>query len=201
MLESYLNVTGEEALLKACRNCFASLFTDRAIHYRELMGMDHLKVSLCVAVQKMIRSDGAGAGVMFSVDKDTGFPDMVVITAAWGLGESVVQGEVIPDEYRVYKLLLDHTNNMPIVEKVLGNKRKKFVYSEEGGTKNVKTTREERNSFVLEDNEILTLARWAMAIEAHYGRPMDMEWAKDADSGELFIVQARPLAIACTGEP
>ena len=196
MLESYLNIKGEEELLRACRNCFASLFTDRAIQYREQMGLDHMGISLCVVVQKMVRSDKAGAGVMFSVDKDTGFPDMVVITAAWGLGESVVQGEVIPDEYRVYKLLLDHANNMPIVEKVVGNKRKKSVYSEDGGIKYERTTPEERISYVLDDSDILTLARWASAIEAHYGRPMDMEWAKDEDSGMLFIVQARPLATA-----
>jgi len=160
------------------------------------MGLDHMGISLCVVVQKMVRSGKAGAGVMFSVDKDTGFPDMVVITAAWGLGESVVQGEVIPDEYRVYKLLLDHANSIPIVEKVVGNKRKKSVYSEDGGIKYERTTREERISYVLDDMDILTLARWAGAIEAHYGRPMDMEWAKDEDSGMLFIVQARPLATA-----
>ena len=196
MLESYLNIKGEEELLKACRQCFASLFTDRAIQYREQMGFDHMGISLCVVVQKMVRSDKAGAGVMFSVDKDTGFPDMVVITAAWGLGESVVQGEVIPDEYRVYKLLLEHTNSIPIVEKVVGNKRKKSVYSEDGGIKYVRTTPEERIRFVLDDSDILTLGRWASAIEAHYGRPMDMEWAKDEDSGMLFIVQARPVATA-----
>jgi len=196
MLESYLNIKGEEELLKACRHCFASLFTDRAIQYREQIGLDHMGISLCVVVQKMVRSDKAGAGVMFSVDKDTGFPDMVVITAAWGLGESVVQGEVIPDEYRVYKLLLEHANSIPIVEKVVGNKRKKSVYSEDGGIKYVRTTPEERIRFVLDDSDILTLGRWASAIEAHYGRPMDMEWAKDEDSGMLFIVQARPVATA-----
>lgn len=196
MLESYLNIKGEEELLKACRQCFASLFTDRAIQYREQMGLDRMGISLCVVVQKMVRSDKAGAGVMFSVDKDTGFPDMVVITAAWGLGESVVQGEVIPDEYRVYKLLLEHTSSIPIVEKVIGNKRKKAVYSEDGGIKYVSTTPEERIRLVLDDSDILTLGRWASAIEAHYGRPMDMEWAKDKDSGMLFIVQARPVATA-----
>jgi len=196
MLESYLNIKGEEELLKACRHCFASLFTDRAIQYREQMGIDHMGISLCVVVQKMVRSDKAGAGVMFSVDKDTGFPDMVVITAAWGLGESVVQGEVIPDEYRVYKLLLEHTSSIPIVEKVIGNKRKKAVYSEDGGIKYVSTTPEERIRFVLDDTDILTLGRWASTIEAHYGRPMDMEWAKDEDSDMLFIVQARPVATA-----
>ena len=196
MLESYLNIKGEEELIEACRHCFASLFTDRAIQYREQMGLDHMGISLCVVVQKMVRSDKAGAGVMFSVDKDTGFPDMVVITAAWGLGESVVQGEVIPDEYRVYKLLLEHTNSIPIVEKVIGNKRKKAVYNEDGGIKYVRTTPEERIRFVLDDRDILTLGHWASAIEAHYGRPMDMEWAKDEDSGMLFIVQARPVATA-----
>ena len=194
MLDSYLNIRGERELLEACRGCFASLFTDRAIGYREKMGYGHLDVSLCVGVQRMVRSDKAGAGVMFSMDKDTGFPDLVVITAAWGLGESVVQGTVIPDEYRVYKLLLEGMRKPPILEKVLGGKEKKCIYKEGGGTKEMATTREERKSFVLRDSEILTLGKWAMDIETHYRRPMDIEWAKDGISGELFVVQARPVS-------
>ena len=194
MLDSYLNIRGERELLEACRGCFASLFTDRAIAYRERMGYGHMDASLCVGVQRMVRSDKAGAGVMFSIDKDTGFPDLVVITAAWGLGESVVQGTVIPDEYRVYKLLLEGMRKPPILEKVLGNKEKKCIYKEVGGTREMATTREERQSFVLRDSEILTLGKWAMDIEAHYRRPMDIEWAKDGISGELFVVQARPVS-------
>ncbi len=194
MLDSFLNVRGEKELLKTCRRCFASLFTDRAIGYREKMGLDPMDVSLCVGIQQMVRSDKAGAGVMFSIDKDTGFPDMVVITAAWGLGESVVQGTVIPDEYRVYKLLLDGRDDRPILEKALGAKEKKCVYGETGGTKGVATTREEQRSFVLDDAEIRTLGNWAVEIERHYGRPMDIEWAKDGISRELFIVQARPVS-------
>ncbi len=194
MLDSYLNVRGEKELLEACRRCFSSLFTDRAIIYREEMGLDHMDVALCVGIQRMVRSDKGGAGVMFSIDKDTGFPDMVVITAAWGLGESVAQGAVIPDEYRVYKLLLGGMSKPPILEKVLGDKGKKCVYEKGGGTKDIATTREERSRFVLNDTEILTLGKWAADIETHYRRPMDIEWAKDGISGDLFVVQARPVS-------
>ena len=194
MLDSYLNIRGERELLEACRGCFASLFTDRAIGYREKMGYDHLDVSLCVGVQRMVRSDKAGAGVMFSIDKDTGFPDLVVIAAAWGLGESVVQGTVIPDEYRVYKLLPEGIPKPPILEKALGGKEKKCIYKDGGGTREVATTREERNGFVLRNAEIQTLGKWAVDIETHYGRPMDIEWAKDGISGDLFVVQARPVS-------
>jgi len=196
MLESYLNVRGEEELLTACRQCFSSLFTDRAIHYREQMGMGHLEVFLSVGILPMVRSDRGCAGVMFTIEKDTGFPDMVVMTAAWGLGESVVQGSVIPDEYSVYKMLLDTSGADPILEKVIGTKQKKCVYKDGGGTQYIRTTPEERFGRVLDDAEILTLARWAVAIEAHYGRPMDIEWAKDGDSGKIFIVQARPVTRA-----
>jgi len=195
--ETFLNVSGEEELLDACRRCFASLFTDRAISYRQQRGFDHLEVALSVGVQKMVRSDLAGSGVMFSIDTETGFPDLVVINAAWGLGENVVQGTVIPDEYRVFKPLLERDNLQPIVEKQVGNKEKKMIYARGGSktTENVATTREERERFVLTDEEILQLARWAAAIEFHYGHAMDMEWAKDGESGALFIVQARPETV------
>src|SRR5919106_84448 len=179
--DTFLNITGEEALLEACRYCYASLFTDRAISYRQEKGFDHLDVALSVGVQKMVRADRASAGVMFSIDTETGFPHVVVINAAWGLGEYVVQGAVTPDQYLVFKPLLGHQKLRPIIEKTLGDKTKKLVYSRGGGrtTKNIQTPRDERHAFVLQDEEILQLARWACAIEKHYGRPMDIEWAKD----------------------
>jgi pyruvate,water dikinase len=193
--ETFLNVVGEKRLLESCRKCCASLFTNRAISYRENLNYDHMKVALSVGVQKMVRSDKASAGVIFSIDTETGFPDAVVINASWGLGENVVKGVITPDEYRVFKPLLSDERLKPIIEKELGVKEKKMVYMEGGRTKNVKTTKEERRSFVLQDEEILRLARWACIIEDHYKKPMDMEWAKDGVSGELFIVQARPETV------
>jgi pyruvate,water dikinase len=195
--ETFLNVSGEEELLEACRKCYASLFTDRAIAYREEKGFDHMKVALSVGVQKMVRSDKAGAGVMFSIDTETGFPDVAVINAAWGLGENVVQGTVTPDEYMVFKPLLDQKSFHPIIEKTLGNKEKKMVYARGGtkATKNIDTSKEERRAFVLNDEEILRLGRWAVVIEKHYKKPMDIEWAKDGETEELFIVQARPETV------
>lgn len=195
--ETFLNIAGEHDLLDACRKCYASLFTDRAIAYRENHGFDHLEVALSVGVQKMVRSDLAGSGVMFSLDTDTGFPHVVLIDAAWGLGENVVQGTVDPDEYRVFKPLLDNDELTPIVEKELGRKQKKMVYAKGGSatTKNVDTPKKDRSRFVLSDDEILQLARWACAIERHYQKPMDMEWAKDGETDELYIVQARPETV------
>ncbi len=194
-LESYLNVSGEEELLETCRRCFASLFTDRAITYREEKGFEHLDIALSVGVQKMVRSDRSGAGVMFSIDTETGFPDAVVIDAAWGLGESVVQGSVNPDRYMVFAPLLEE-DYRPIIEKEIGSKAHKIVYGREGdGTKRVETSRQERTRPVLGDDEILQLARWAKEIEHHYDRPMDIEWAKDGDTGDLFVVQARPETV------
>ena len=195
--ETFLNVTGEAALMAACRRCYASLFTDRAITYRKEHGFDDLKVALSVGVQKMVRSDLAGAGVIFSIDTETGFPDVVVITAAFGLGENVVQGTVNPDEYLVFKPLLKRQGLTPIIEKSLGAKEKKMVYAMGGtkATKNLDTPKQERSSFVLKVEEILQLARWTCAIEDHYGRAMDIEWAKDGNTGELSIVQARPETV------
>lgn len=195
--ETFLNVTGYDELLEACRKCYASLFTDRAISYRQAQGFDHLKVALSVGVQKMVRSDKASAGVMFSLDTETGFPDVVVINAAWGLGENVVQGSVTPDEYRVFKPLLEDANLQPIIEKKQGAKEKKMIYAKGGSetTQNIDTSSQERHSFVLNDEEILQLGQWASAIESHYQKPMDMEWAKDGDTGDLFIVQARPETV------
>jgi len=195
--ETFLNITGEAQLMVAVKQCFASLFTDRAISYREDKGFDHLEIALSTGIQKMVRSDKAGSGVIFSLDTETGFPDIVIIDAAWGLGENVVQGAVTPDEYRVFKPLLDHHEYKPIIEKSLGAKERKMVYAV-GGTKtirNIDTNRQERRSFVLSEEEILYLARWAKQIEVHYGCPMDMEWAKDGESGDLFIVQARPETV------
>lgn len=191
--ESYLNVRGDKDLLDAVKRCIASLFTDRAIVYRENHGFAHMKVALSVGVQRMVHSDRGSAGVMFSIDTETGFPNTVLINASWGLGEAVVQGMVDPDEYVVFKPLLKQSGLVPLLERKLGAKAKKIVYGRgRKTTRTVNTSTEERARFVLKDEEILKLARWAALIEAHYGRPMDMEWAKDGDTGEIFIVQARP---------
>jgi pyruvate,water dikinase len=195
--ESFLNIRGEKALLDACRRCLASLFTDRAIAYRETHGFDHMKVALSVGVQRMVRSDRAGAGVMFTIDTETGFPDAVLIDAAWGLGETVVQGSVEPDEYVVFKPFLDRRDRMPLLQKRLGAKEQRLIYAGRGRnpTRLVANSPALRQKFVLGDAEILTLARWAVAIEKHYGRPMDIEWARDGADGELNIVQARPETV------
>ncbi|MCX8135322.1 MAG: phosphoenolpyruvate synthase [Roseococcus sp.] len=195
--ESFLNVQGEAALLEACRRCYASLFTDRAITYRAAQGFDHMAVALSVGVQRMVRSDLAGSGVIFTLDTETGFPEVVVISAAWGLGETVVQGLVEPDTLMVFKPLLDRPGLAPIIERTRGAKERKMVYAQGGSARTalVETTRRERESLVLDEAETLALARWAVAVERHYGRPMDLEWAKDGLSGELFIVQARPETV------
>lgn len=195
--ETFLNIEGEEALLDACKRCFASLFTDRAISYRKAKGFDHLSVALSVGVQIMVRSDLGGSGVMFSIDTETGFDKVVLIDAAYGLGENVVQGAVDPDQYLVFKPFLDSPGLLPILEKRRGGKAIKMIYAEgmERPVRNVPTSKAERQSFVLSDAEILQLAQWATAIEGHYGCPMDMEWAKDGETGELFIVQARPETV------
>jgi pyruvate,water dikinase len=200
--ESFLNVRGEQALLDACRRCYASLFTDRAIAYRRNHGFDHMKVALSVGVQRMVRAESGGAGVMFSIDTETGFPDAVLISANWGFGETVVQGSVDPDEYRVFKPLLDDRGFRPILEKRIGGKERKLVLGADSSqpTLDQDTTPEERRSPVLEDDAILELARWAVAIEHHYDRPMDIEWARDGKTGELFIVQARPETVQSARE-
>ena len=195
--ETFLNVVGEKALLDTCRRCYASLFTDRAITYRNIQGFDHLDVALSIGVQLMVRSDIGGSGVMFSIDTETGFDKSVLINAAWGLGENVVQGAVTPDEYQVYKPFLDNHALCPILEKKLGAKEKKMIYAglEGGQIRNVPTSKKERESFVLNDDEILDLARMAKTIEKHYKCPMDMEWARDGFTGKLYIVQARPETV------
>ncbi|GGE61842.1 phosphoenolpyruvate synthase [Actibacterium pelagium] len=196
--ETFLNVVGEDDLLTACRKCYASLFTDRAITYRNVKGFDHMQVALSVGVQQMVRSDIGGSGVMFSIDTESGFDKVVLINAAWGLGENVVQGAVTPDEFQVYKPFLDRKGVCPIIEKRLGAKEIKMIYSGQGDDKpvrNVPTSRSERSQYVLTDDEVLDLARQAATIEKHYGLAMDMEWAKDGKTGELFIVQARPETV------
>jgi len=195
--ETYLNVRGEAALLSTCRRCYASLFTDRAITYRKIQGFDHNQVALSIGVQLMVRSDIGGSGVMFSIDTESGFDKVVLINAAWGLGENVVQGAVTPDEYEVFKPLLDNPALKPIVEKTCGAKEIKMIYAgaEGGETKNVPTSKAERQAYVLSDEEIINLARQARTIEEHYGQPMDMEWAKDGETGKLYIVQARPETV------
>ena len=193
--DSFLNVTGEEDLLETCRRCYASLFTDRAIDYRRSRDFDHMEVALSVGVQRMVRSDQASAGVIFTLDPDGGFPGVVVITSAWGLGEAVVQGTISPDQFLVFKALLEREDRVPILERELGSKEEKVVYRKEGGSESVPTSREEREALTLSDDEVLTLARWSVAIEEHYGTPMDIEWAKDGPTGDLFIVQARPETV------
>ena len=200
--ETYLNVRGRSALLDACRRSFASLFTDRAISYRADKGFDEVPIALSVGVQRMVRSDLASSGVMFTLDTETGFRDVVLINAAFGLGETVVQGSVTPDEYCVFKPPLAQ-GLRPIIQKTVGSKEFKLVY-DEGGSRAVKTVpvaAGDRSRYVLTDDEILTLARWGCAIEVHYSgkrgapTPMDIEWAKDGRTGELFIVQARPETV------
>ncbi|MFT5702962.1 MAG: pyruvate,water dikinase [Rickettsiales bacterium] len=196
-LESFLNISGEEELLNTCLQCYASLFTDRAIIYRENNGFNHMEVALSIGIQEMVRSDKSGSGVMFSIDTETGFPDAVLINAAWGLGESVVQGIVDPDEYMVFKPFLKEKHLNPIIEKRCGKKDKKIIFSREKNKsiKTCATSKKEQNNFVLEDKEIIQLSRWASIIEKHYKRPMDMEWAKDGINNKLYIVQARPETV------
>jgi len=194
--ETFLNIQGEDPLIDACKRCFASLFTNRAISYRHDKGFGQFDVYLSIAIQKMIRSDQASSGVMFSIDTETGFENAVFITASYGLGENVVQGAVNPDEYYVFKPTLKK-GKRPIVGKRTGSKQVKMIYTDNPGTpvKNIATTKEEQHGFAITDDEILTLAKWACIIEDHYKKPMDIEWAKDGAHGELFIVQARPETI------
>ncbi|AFW94711.1 phosphoenolpyruvate synthase [Anabaena sp. 90] len=200
--ETYLNVHGIKSVLESCHKCFASIFTDRAISYRQMRGFDHFEVALSVGVQKMVRSDLASSGVMFSIDTETGFQNAALITAAYGLGENIVQGAVNPDEYLVFKPTLKQ-GYKPILQKRLGTKEIKMVYDLGGSklTKNISVPQLERHQFALNDQEILQLAKWTCIIEDHYSQvrgiatPMDIEWAKDGITGELFIVQARPETV------
>jgi len=201
--ESYLNVRGEENLIAACHRCYASLFTDRAIKYRVDNGFDHMKVALSIGIQIMVRSDKASAGVMFTLDPDTGFDKVALVSGAWGLGENVVQGSVNTDEFLVYKSFIDKVKQ-PIVSRKLGSKEKTMVYADkkmseilkpEDAIVNLDTTPERMQQFILNDAEVVQLAKWAIIIQEHYKRHMDIEWAKDGDTNEIFIVQARPETV------
>jgi pyruvate, water dikinase len=206
--ETFLNIRGQEALLNATRRCFASLFTDRAIVYRTEKKFDHLKVALSVGVQQMVRSDVASAGVMFTIDTESGFKDAILINAAWGLGESVVQGKVNPDQYYVYKPMLAK-GFKPIIGKSMGSKERKMIYSTVKGspTKTIVVSHKERREFCLSDKEVLQLATWGAEIEKYYSKlsghhePMDIEWAKDGKTGKLYIVQARPETVQAEKDP
>ncbi len=202
--ESYLNVSGDEMLLESCRRCFASLFTDRAIAYRIDHGFDHFSVALSIGVQKMVRSDRAASGVMFTLDTESGHRDVVFITGAYGLGENVVQGAVDPDEFYIHKPTFNK-GYRAVLCRVMGRKQLKMVYAADrthGGTRNVPTPSRDRRRFCLTDDEVFTLAQYALTVEQHYSGqaghdvPMDMEWAKDGIDGELYLVQARPETVA-----
>ena len=200
--ESYLNVKGEKALLQAVKKCFASLYTDRAIKYREDNGFAHEKVALSVGVQKMVRSDQASSGVLFTLEPESGFRDIIHISGVWGLGENIVQGTVTPDEFFVFKPTLRQSKNA-IVQKKLGEKAKTMIYSNDEANPiiNIDTPKEKQERFVLNDEEITKLANWSLLIEEHYQKPMDIEWAKDGISNELFIIQARPETVHSQKNP
>ncbi|MFO0811900.1 MAG: phosphoenolpyruvate synthase [Gemmatales bacterium] len=201
--ESFLNIRGDRALLDACRQCLASLFTDRAISYRVDKGFDHFAVALSIGVQKMVRSDMACSGVLFTLDTESGFPDVVLINSAYGLGETIVKGRVDPDEFLVFKPMLERANLKPILKRRVGSKQEKMIYASRGGksTRIVAVPQEQQQRLSLSDDEVLTLARWGCLIEKHYSQksdhpvPMDIEWAKDGQTGKLFILQARPETV------
>ncbi len=204
--ESFLNIQSEEALLEACKRCYASLFSERAIKYRQDMGFPDMKVALSIGVQHMVRSDTGGAGVIFTLEPESGFRNVVHIAANWGLGENVVQGAVEPDEYQVFKPTL-REGKRAILQRRLGAKQKTMVLAPAGNeqpgstTLNLDTPQEQRGRFVLSDAEVEQLARWAVIIEDHYRMPMDIEWAKDGETGRLFIVQARPETVHSARDP
>jgi pyruvate,water dikinase len=196
--DTYLNIRGDESLLDACRRCFASLFTDRAIHYRVDQGFDHLQVALSIGVMKMVRSDLSASGVFFSLDTESGFRDVVLITGAYGLGENVVQGAVDPDEFYVHKPTFE-AGHRAVLRRLLGDKAVKMVFVEgetKHTTRNVPAPKADRARYCITDEDVLELADYAIKIERHYGRPMDMEWAKDGLDGKIYVVQARPETVA-----
>ncbi len=195
-MESFLNISGESSLFDACKHCYASLFTDRSISYREQKGFDHMQVELCLSIQEMIPADNGASGVLYTVHKESGFPDIILLAASWGYGDNVVKGMDNPDIYLFYKhLQKENQNCLPILEKILGYKRQKFISSEsgEGGLKIVDLAPEQRGSFVLENDEIEHLGNLGHMVEEHFSRPMDIEWAKNGDNGEIVILQARPI--------
>lgn len=197
MHETYLNVKGEEELLKAVKKCLASLFNDRAISYREEKGFSHLKIALSVGVQKMVRNDTGSSGVLFTLDTETGFPNVVLINSIYGAGEMLVKGKITPDQFYVFKPALKQ-GYRSIIIKNLGRKTRKYIYKKEGGLKETKIPRKNQSKFSLRDEDILTLAKWAVMIEEHYKAPQDIEWAKNGETGEIFIVQARPETVHST---
>lgn len=198
--ESFLNIRGEEALLKAAQSCFASLYNARAIKYRIDKGFDKIEIALSVGVQLMVRADLASSGVCFSIEPESGFQNVILITGCWGLGENIVQGTVIPDEFHVFKPALLQKKRS-IISKKAGSKTKTMIYAEGGGVMNTETPSERQKQLVLNDQEVETIANWAVIIEKHYGMPMDIEWAKDGNSNELFIVQARPETVHAGRDP
>lgn len=199
--ETFLNVCGEKKLLEAVKKCLVSSFNDRVIAYREEKKLSHLEFALSVGIQKMVRSDLASSGIMFTLDIETGFPDTVLISSIFGVGEMIVQGKITPDEFCVFKptfRLASSVRNKayePIIAKNLGRKTKKYIYGKMGGLEEIGVSRKEQSSFSITDKEVLTLTKWAMIIEKHYGRPQDIEWAKDGKTGQLFIVQSRPETV------
>ena len=194
MFETYLNVRGEENLLEAIKKCLASSFNDRAIAYREEKKVSHLKFALSIGIQKMVRSDLASSGIIFTLDTETGFKNVVLINSIYGVGEMIVKGKVTPDEFYVFKPTLKK-GYKSIILKNLGRKIKKYIYAKEGGLKEVIVSQKEQMRFSLTEEEILTLAKWAITIEEHYGRPQDIEWARDGKTGKLFITQSRPETV------
>ncbi|MGO4892483.1 phosphoenolpyruvate synthase [Flavobacterium sp. W21_SRS_FM6] len=201
--ESYLNVQGEENLIAACQRCYASLFTDRAIKYRVDNGFEHMQVALSIGIQIMVRSDKACAGVMFTLDPDTGFDKVALVSGAWGLGENVVQGSVNTDEFLVYKPFIGKVKQA-IISRTLGSKALTMVYANkkmsqiqkpEDAIINLDTSKAQQQRFILSDDEVIQLAKWAVIIQQHYKRHMDIEWAKDGDTQQIFIVQARPETV------
>lgn len=198
--DSFLNIRGEKALLDKVKACFASLYNARAIKYRHDKGFDKHEIALSVGVQVMVRADLASSGVIFTIEPETGFENAVLITGCWGLGENIVQGAVIPDEFLVFKPSLEKGKSA-IISKKAGSKTKTMVYSEAGGVINLDTDLAKQRKLVLKDEEIETLGNWAVAIEKHYQMPMDIEWAKDGMDGRLYIVQARPETIHSEKDP
>ena len=202
--ESFMNISNQEELLDSWKKCVASLFTNRAIKYREENDFEHMKVALSVGVQKMVRADKASAGVAFTLDPESGFRNVILLNGAWGLGDNVVQGTVRTDEFFLFKEALKKDKN-PILSKRLGTKARTMVYTDSGDkdgstTKNIDTPEEKRKEFVLSDDELKTLGKWCLNIEEHYNKPMDIEWAKDGNSNELYIVQARPETVHASKE-
>lgn len=195
--DTYLNIQDEVSLLQAVKACFASLYTDRAIKYREDKGFQHHDIALSVGVQRMVRSDKGCSGVLFTIEPESGFENAMLLSGVWGLGENMVQGVATPDEYYIFKPAL-RRNLYPILQKKLGEKQKTMIYAEKGTghtTRNINTPHARRSQFILTDEEVIQLSSWALDIEAHYGQPMDLEWARDGLTGELFIIQARPETV------